>query len=145
MPTSQSVMTLFSASDVNGCEHRFPWAAFPADYYDRFHGGYLSFQCLRGLIVMRDAAWLQNHASHNLQIRQIGVFLISSGIGSENHRGHGEKSNALRPPRPLWLIFFESTQKKLKSVKSLPNCIPKCQSFDLTLNNLTYLINNNFK
>ncbi len=30
-----------------------------------------------------------------------------------------EKSNALRPPRPLWLIFFESTQKKLKSVGNL--------------------------
>ncbi len=32
------------------------------------------------------------------------------------------KSNALRPPRPLWLIFFESTQKKLKSVSLLIPC-----------------------
>jgi|LGVF01.1.fsa_nt_gb hypothetical protein len=38
-----------------------------------------------------------------------GDFLLSSGMGSENHRahrGHRENSNSLCPPCPMWLIFF---------------------------------------
>jgi len=41
-------------------------------------------------------------------------------MGSENrraHRGHGEKSNALCPPRPLWLIFFAITRVNPEEIK----------------------------
>jgi|LGVF01.1.fsa_nt_gb hypothetical protein len=54
-------------------------------------------------------------------------FLLSSGMGSENHReyrGHGENNTSLCPPRALWLIFLtiirvhpENIKKPLLPVK----------------------------